>query len=123
MSSHRTIGLACAASLLLGTATCQSAPVHMNGPGAQDCSHYLSIRRSGNETLSAMYVSWAFGYISAYNVESGERGRPQVTLPADATILAYIDTFCTANPQYPASAAVANLVEELAGRPPRYPRR
>lgn len=102
----------------------QNAPaqnlVQMRGVGGLTCGDYSGHRRERNAMQDNLYVTWTWAFMTSYNWDSERLKRPQVDLPSDATILAYLDKFCAENPLRHVVAGVVNMIDELSGRKPRF---
>lgn len=113
---HRTLLIALMAFTFTPDAMAQrAAPVI--GIGLFSCGEYLAHRRDDGQDFRAaqtgIYVSWVFGYLSAYNQFSSQQ--QILELPGDATIVAYLDKYCAANPLGSVLSGTSCLMADLGG--------
>lgn len=84
-------------------------------PEIDNCGKYSEARRNDTPVLHEQVnrlVSWEWGYLSAYN---HYKDKQQVNVPDRATILAFFDKYCAANPLKHMASANQRLVIELGG--------
>lgn len=84
------------------------------GAGAFTCGEYLEDRKHNRH--NDHYSDWVVGYLSAYNAFSAH---PQIDIPKQVTIHAYLEKHCRDYPLHYVVQAVNALIGELGGvRPP-----
>lgn len=89
--------------------------VHVKGIGTESYERYLDMRRTLNKPRDDILVSWVWGYVAGFNIESGYPTADQS--PDYESTLAYFDKYCTENPLNNLIQATNNLIHELGGKP------
>lgn len=91
------------------------API--TGIGLFSCGEYLAHRQEDGQNFRApqtgIYVSWVWGYLSGYNHFSSHK--LILELPSEATVVAYLDKYCAANPLGSVIGGTGCLMADLGG--------
>ena len=104
-----------AATLCLTVAAAASAQgVAVQGVGNLSCGKYMELRATNNTSQDGVMVSWVWGYMAGFNMES--KYPTTATLPDQPSTLAYIDKHCRENPLDAVMMATMALVKALGGR-------
>lgn len=77
------------------------------------CGEYLEDMRAGR--YDQIYTQWLSGFLSGYNIYSRH---PQVKVPEEATLRAYLDKYCRENPLRHVVGAATPLITDLGGFKP-----
>ena len=88
--------------------------VRVQGLGNVSCGEYIELREQRNPNQDGAMVSWVWGYMAGFNMES--KYPTTDSLPDQASTLAYIDKHCRENPLGDVIVATAALIKALGGR-------
>lgn len=103
------------AILVLSTAgTAFAQGVAVKGIGTFSCGKYLQLRAERSEAQNSVFVSWVWGYMAAFNMESRTPTKPD--LPDEPSTLAYVDKYCRENPLETVLGATNTLIRDLGGK-------
>ena len=103
------------AILVLSTAgTAFAQGVALKGVGVFSCGNYLQIRTEQSEVQNGVFISWIWGYMAAFNMESRTPTKPD--LPDEPSTLAYVDKYCRENPLKTVLVATNALIRDLGGK-------
>ncbi|MDL1863168.1 hypothetical protein FBR04_19380 [Betaproteobacteria bacterium PRO7] len=116
MQSHRRLAYVIALSSCLSALAAERKAV--DGAGAVGCGKYLEVRRENDRASALQFAQWSSGFLSSYNLFASERPIPPDRMPDGATISAYLDKYCRANPLDKVYHGVVELLGELGGRKP-----
>lgn len=89
--------------------------VLLQGFGRSSCGEYLEFRAKQSPIQDAIIVSWVWGYMSGFNMESKYPTTANY-LPDQASTLAYIDKHCRESPLDDVLIATGALIKALGGR-------
>lgn len=103
-----------AVTLLAMTAAAHAQGVAVQGPGTISCGRYIELRATNSPIQDGAVVSWAWGYMAGFNLES--KFPTTAPLPDQPSTLNYIDKHCRDNPLDSVLMATAALVQALGGR-------
>ncbi len=79
-------------------ATNSNASETVAGAGVNSCGKFLADIETGGEVLSAVYFSWAQGYLTGLNTKYSLGRRSAAELPDRAEIEFWIRIYCEDNP-------------------------
>lgn len=88
--------------------------VWVSGMGRASCGEYLEDRGKRSQTQDGIYATWAWGYISGFNMEALYPTTTQ--LPDMPSTLAFLDKHCRENPLDNLINASNALITALGGR-------
>jgi hypothetical protein len=102
-------------ALLVGVSMSTYAQgVRVQGLGTVSCGQYIELRAERSPSQDGAIVSWVWGYMAGFNMES--KYPTTDSLPDQASTLAYIDKHCRENPLANVIAATGALIKALGGR-------
>lgn len=88
--------------------------VAVQGLGTISCGKYIEYRAERRPAQDGVTVSWVWGYMAGFNMES--KVPTTGSLPDQASTLAYIDKHCRENPLDNVILATWALIKALGGR-------
>jgi hypothetical protein len=102
------------ASALLVAFSANGQTVRIAGIGNVSCGEYLELRDRKSDAQDSVTVSWIYGYMGGFNMESKQPTTRD--LPDKASALAFVDKHCRNSPLDNVLTATMALISELGGR-------
>ena len=100
--------------VVVTTAHAQDVGVRIAGVGTLSCGEYIELRETNNPAQNGVMVSWVWGYMGGFNMES--RYPTTARTPDQPSTLSYIDKHCRDNPLDNVMHATWALIKALGGR-------
>ena len=79
--------------------TNSNATTIIAGAGTLNCAEYVKLRRENNEFAGAI-TTWAQGYLSGVNVQSGGMENKKIDIPEYETLGLMLESQCIQNPTF-----------------------
>ncbi len=114
---RRLLGAAAIASVVLAPGSADTevdvGEVMIYGFGAQSCANWLASQAQGNAAVSAGFLGWVGGYLSAVNAWT--KGEDVLKDSNFQAAIAWIDSFCRDNPKETVALAAREFVLARTG--------
>jgi hypothetical protein len=86
------------------------------GIGLGSCADYARLRQSDAKTADMLFLSWAEGFETGFNMSRISAGQHTVDLGVmpDAAQSAFLRNYCAQHPEQPYEGAAVSLIKTIA---------